>query len=499
MFEIDKSVPIPLYYQLKQIIMKKIETGEYKPNDRLPTEHELCSMLGMSRTPVRQALTELTHEGILYRRPGQGTFVSDFSLSPSRDIMRIRVLVPEDKWATPLEKAVSQWNEAHSERQVKLNLLLVGYPELHFKIKSALTSGSPPDFFLLDSVSVPNLAKEGFLKPLDEIDPLWIENDYRRDFFPVFVEESTYQGHIYAIPAQTDMALIWYRRDWFKMEGMEPPGTWEELVKTAEHFKKPSVRKKYGLKEYPLGFPGGLKAGETITYFFLPFLWSTGGDVLSNGRVVFDSEASRRALSFLRDLVWKHRVVSPEVVSYEWDKTPKLFAKGEFALAIGGSYESSIIREVSGFGDEDFRKRVGFVPIPASPGGRCTTTAGGMAYAVSANAHDPELVLNILKITTGERFMRAFCLSTGQNPPRISVQRSLDPEKNWFLFKTSAMIYNARVRPLTPEYRRISEQLQVLLENTISGKMDVDEAVRRTACNLEKIIGGDSPISDNAT
>jgi len=481
MFEIDKSVPIPLYYQLKQMIKRKIEKGEFKPGDRLPTEQELCEMFDISRTPVRQALTELTYEGILYRRPGLGTFVSDFSLSPSQDVMRIKVLIPEEKWASPLEKAVRLWNEEHADRQVKLNLLLVGYPELHFKISTAVASGSAPDFSLIDSVWVTQFAKAGFLRPLDEIDPQWVESDYRRDFFPVFVEGNCCDGHLYAIHAQTDMALIWYRQDWFEAEGMRPPATWDELIEAAQHFQRAEVRERYGLGPYALAFPAGLKAGETITYQLLPFLWSTGGDVFADGKVALDSDAARRAVAFLKDLVSRYHVAPPEVTTYEWNRAPKLFAGGQVAMSIGSSYESALIKEVTGWDDDEFRARARFVPIPAGPGGQQTTTAGGMSYAIYRQAREPELALEILKITTSPELMKEFCLATGQNPPRISVYKALDPDRDWFLYRTSKMLYSARVRPLTPEYARVSEQLRAMIENAISGQMTVDEAVRKAA------------------
>ncbi|MGD2177061.1 MAG: extracellular solute-binding protein, partial [Anaerolineae bacterium] len=468
MFEIDKSVPIPLYYQLKQMIKGKIENGEYKPGDRLPTEQELCDMFGISRQPVRHALTELVYEGILYRRPGLGTFVSDFSLSSSEDVMRIKVMLPEEKWASPLEKAVRLWNEEHANRQVKLNLLLVGHPELHFKISTAVASGSAPDFSLIDSVWVTQFARAGFLRPLDEIDPEWVESEYKRDLFPVFVEGSCSDGHLYAIYVQTDVALIWYRKDWLQREEMGPPSTWEELVEVAQHFQRGDVRKRYGLGPYALAFPAGLKAGETTTYQLLPFLWSAGGDVFSDGKVVLDSSAAKRAVKFLRDLVNHHHVAPPGVTTYEWNRAPKLFAKGEVAMSIGGSYEGALIKEVAEWDDEQFRAKVGFVPIPAGPGGEQTTTAGGMSYAVYRQAEEPELALEILKLAAGPGLMKEFCLTTGQNPPRMSVYKSLDPEGDWFLSKTSEMLYSARVRPLTPEYVRVSEQLRIMIENAIS-------------------------------
>jgi len=79
--KIDKNTPIPLYFQLKQIILKMIEAGELAPEDSIPTEFELVSMFELSRTTVRQAIIELVQDGYLYRVKGKGTFVSKPKIS----------------------------------------------------------------------------------------------------------------------------------------------------------------------------------------------------------------------------------------------------------------------------------------------------------------------------------------------------------------------------------------------------------------------------------
>lgn len=66
----------PLYCQLKSIILKKIENGEYKEDEKIPSELELCQEYNISRPTVRQAITELTNSGQLYKIKGKGTFVS---------------------------------------------------------------------------------------------------------------------------------------------------------------------------------------------------------------------------------------------------------------------------------------------------------------------------------------------------------------------------------------------------------------------------------------
>lgn len=80
MTTIDRTSPVPLYYQLKQILLDKLEKGAWKPGDLVPSEQELQQMYGLSRITVRQALSELTYEGRFDRHRGQGTFVANRQL-----------------------------------------------------------------------------------------------------------------------------------------------------------------------------------------------------------------------------------------------------------------------------------------------------------------------------------------------------------------------------------------------------------------------------------
>jgi len=73
---LDKNVPIPLYYQLKQQILSMIETGALTEGDMLPPENELCVMFSISRPTIRQSLNELVAEGYLTRSKGRGTFIA---------------------------------------------------------------------------------------------------------------------------------------------------------------------------------------------------------------------------------------------------------------------------------------------------------------------------------------------------------------------------------------------------------------------------------------
>lgn len=77
LFQINKDIPVPLYYQIKQSILTAIKSGELKGGDMLPTELEYCQQCDVSRPTVRQAYSELVSERYLYRLKGKGTFVSE--------------------------------------------------------------------------------------------------------------------------------------------------------------------------------------------------------------------------------------------------------------------------------------------------------------------------------------------------------------------------------------------------------------------------------------
>lgn len=74
--ELDKTVPIPLYFQLKKLIVDEIKSRKYEVDSLIPTEKELSDQFDISRTTVRQAITELVQEGWLYRVKSKGTFIA---------------------------------------------------------------------------------------------------------------------------------------------------------------------------------------------------------------------------------------------------------------------------------------------------------------------------------------------------------------------------------------------------------------------------------------
>ena len=85
--------PIPLYQQVKNQILERIESGELAPETRVASENELVEALGVSRMTVNRALRELTDSGQLFRVQGIGTFVA--SPKPQTPLLEVRSIAED--------------------------------------------------------------------------------------------------------------------------------------------------------------------------------------------------------------------------------------------------------------------------------------------------------------------------------------------------------------------------------------------------------------------
>lgn len=72
---IDPASPVPLYFQLAEILEREITSGHWEPGSRLPSEPDIGRHYSVSRTTIRQALARLEQRGLIRRRTGVGTFV----------------------------------------------------------------------------------------------------------------------------------------------------------------------------------------------------------------------------------------------------------------------------------------------------------------------------------------------------------------------------------------------------------------------------------------
>lgn len=121
---LERKIPIPLYYQLKQFMIEHINNDSLKEGEMVPPEEELCNLLNVSRPTIRQAFSELAVEGYLDRIKAKGTFITKPKISG--DFFQKIVSFNEEfrkKGMTPSTKVLEHSKVSpYTEVLTKLNL-----------------------------------------------------------------------------------------------------------------------------------------------------------------------------------------------------------------------------------------------------------------------------------------------------------------------------------------------------------------------------------------
>lgn len=84
----------PLYQQIKALIVRSLQAGEWRPGEAIPSEIDLAARFKVSQGTVRKAIDELAAENLLVRRQGKGTFVATHA--EERVQYRFLRLTPDD-------------------------------------------------------------------------------------------------------------------------------------------------------------------------------------------------------------------------------------------------------------------------------------------------------------------------------------------------------------------------------------------------------------------
>ncbi|MFE9691883.1 extracellular solute-binding protein [Micromonospora sp. NPDC005806] len=469
---IDPKQPLPVYVQLKTLLLEEILSGQYGPGERLPTEHELCARYGISRTPVNRALSELADEGVVLRHRRRGSFVNPHWVQRHPALREARIIVPDGCWEAIVREA--------APADLTLNIVSVALPDLHQVIIRAVAEGRAPDLAVLDSVWVHEFAKSGFLTPLDELDTGWVRDEYEQDFLEPFRSANTLDGRPVAVQAEADVAGIWYRRTHLAAVGHQPPQTWEDLAALGQALAGRG-------HAIPLTLPGGSRAGETATYCLLSLLASNGATILDREMVTLDTPAAAECLAFLRRLL-DTSVIPAEAVSYDRNRPIRQLAHGQATLAFGGSYDAPALAAAAGVATDSVLDEFGFIGMPAGPHGAPATLAGGMVYGIFRQASAPHLAMRVLRDVTSTDALARMSRVTWQIAPRRSaVDRTAASSP--LLRATGPLLGQAVVRPMTAQYPRVSAQLQSMLEAVLTGRMEPRAATARAAEMISAITG----------
>lgn len=144
----------------QQELRQAIIQGTYRPGSQLPTEAELCEMLGVSRTVVREALRVLEDDGLVARRHGIGTFVRNHPILKNLNFnFGITEMIESAGLKAGASHLAIQTEAADQEKADQLHVP-TGTPLI--TVERVRTADGRPVVYSLDTITEALLKRAGF-------------------------------------------------------------------------------------------------------------------------------------------------------------------------------------------------------------------------------------------------------------------------------------------------------------------------------------------------
>ena len=361
----------------------------------------------------------------------------------------------------------AQFDSEHPD--IKINWDVQGYSQLQQKLLTATVAKNLPDFAFVDSIWVQQLAALGALQPLEN---LWSAED-RADYKDVFIEGAKYDGQIYAMWDSTDTRVLWYDTQAFKEAGLDPnkpPKDWDELL---EYAQKLTGNGQYGLAL-------ALGTHEYVTAdMFLPMFWSLGGELLDQeGRPNFHEGKNLDAMVKVLDYLGQLQdagVLPPDALQLQGgDSLYPGLVSGQYAMSIGNSdVRDAHLKDLAPDTYENWQAAL----IPTSTGGQPSSMNGGFTEAIMTD--DPakqQAAWEFISFWNSPEVQLKRYEANIQVPVRKSTAEN-EFFQTPFWQTVNQAVTAGQTRPGVAVYPVISQQIQNMVQQYLTGSMSAEAAV----------------------
>ena len=265
-----------------------------------------------------------------------------------------------------MPRIVDAFNKGHSD-QIKLSI--IPNAEIIPKYGAAAAGGTAPDALSLDLIYTPAFAAAGQLEDITD----WAKSlPYFAQLSPAHVKTGTYKGRIYGLPFSADSSVLIWNKKLFKQAGLDPeegPKTWAEIEADAA--------KVNALGGEIKGFYFSGNCGGCNIFTFMPLVWASGGDILSEdgSKATLDSPQLRGAIDLYRRMV-KQKFVPAGAETDTGSNFFAVFASGKIGINPSGAFAIGALN--TQYKDIDY----GITFLPGKDGG-WSSFAGGDNFVVT--------------------------------------------------------------------------------------------------------------------
>jgi multiple sugar transport system substrate-binding protein len=279
------------------------------------------------------------------------------------------------------------------------------------KVLTQIAGNNAPDVALLDMGAVGEFAQRNALADLSGY-IAGSSNIHPNDFVAAWSAANQYQGRFYGLPFDGETTGLFYRTDMFQAAGItSPPKTWAEMAADAKKLTDAS-KKQYGFEIF----------APEAWYYWYPFLYQAGGELVKNDKIVFDSPAAKRSADFYIGL---RKYSPPDYFNSNSYDGRVAFANGKVGMYIAGSWFAGVMEDEF----PEIHGKWAAAPLPQDK--KCATTIAGdslMMFDQSKNKDAAWLFLQYLDDPKNVQYYTAGSKTSTELPP---LQSLLDDPKTY--------------------------------------------------------------------
>lgn len=366
---------------------------------------------------------------------------------------------PSAEQKAAFEPVWQKFAEAHPDWQIQFEFFSQDIGGEHARLLEQARAGRAPDCVTVDSFQLALFVKNGVLKPLDD----YFSEEEIADLFPFIREGITGpDGHIYAWWWGTDLRILYRNTDIVA----DAPATWDELQAAAVEASKTGVD--------GVLFNGGRWEGTTFDW--LANFWAQGGSLVDDaGKPIFGEGEDRakmlNALNYFKDLVDSGAAPKRVATIKTYDDFNAAAIAGTTAMFFGGHWQNFQIKEAMP-ADQYAKWAVSELPGP-TPDQRATGTGGWTVAAFSDDPAKVEMCANLMR----EVYMGPANEVVGDLPTRESLFASLPRFQDPYFGQLKDYLVHGHARPGVPIYPEISNQIQIMMGEVLSGSKEPEAAL----------------------
>jgi len=359
---------------------------------------------------------------------------------------------------------------------IKIITQAIPWEAAHEKLITSVVGEIPPDVSQLGTTWMAEFQAMGALAPVDEfISSSKIVTEDK--FFTASWKTNFINGKVYGVPWYVDTRVIFYRKDLLKEVGFNyPPRTWEELEKIG----KALVKDRDGdgkIDQFGMALP--VKDWNILSMF----IWENGGNILTpdNSKPDVESEATRGAFEFYLKLFQEKIVPTTEAVDVDLFHA---FRTGFYPIFISGPWMIELTRNELGK-EYEGKWDVSMMPRKKFP----TSFVGGCNLVIFNGSKHKDIAWKFIEFMSQPEVQVEWYKMTTDLPAVKFAWKDPFFDDKPMLGVFGAQLNYTEAPPNIPEWEQIADAMQRRMEETILGKMGLDEGLRTLTGDIGEILG----------